>query len=152
MCCFRWPCAGSVAVGMFDVVSLRRRSVLRGCTFALQIHCGSCLSGCLFEAFCWNAHACVCSSVVLVGPVVQSACFDVFQQSTFRADSLPCHWERFHGDVARHTSCHCKVNPLRALGGSSRSRCGAARVLRSQSEPSAHFGRAESLWLSLCAL
>ena len=40
-----------------------------------------------------------------------------------------------------------KLNPLRALGGSDRSRCGAVHILRSQSEPSAHFGWVGSLSL-----
>ena len=44
--------------------------------------------------------------------------------------------------VARHLFAR-KVNPLRALGVSNRSRCGAAHILRLQSEPSAHFGRVE---------
>ena len=40
------------------------------------------------------------------------------------------------------------MNHLRTLGGSNRSRCGAAIMLRTQGEPSAHFGRVESpsLW------
>ena len=32
-------------------------------------------------------------------------------------------------------------------GGSSRSRCGAVRIFSTQGEPSARFGRVESLWL-----
>ena len=67
-------------------------------------------------------HASVCSSVVFVGPVVQSARFDVFQKALFAQIHDHFIGERFHGDVA-------------------------VRVLRSRSEPSAHFGRVESLSL-----
>ena len=35
------------------------------------------------------------------------------------------------------------MNPLRTLGGSNCSRCGAVHILRSQVKPSAHFGRVE---------
>ena len=41
--------------------------------------------------------------------------------------------------VARCTFGDCKVNPLRALGGSKRSRCGALHIFSTQSEPSARI-------------
>ena len=50
--------------------------------------------------------------------------------------------------AARCAFSKCKVNPLRALGGSNRSRCGTVRVLKMRGEASAHSGWVESpsLW------
>ena len=42
--------------------------------------------------------------------------------------------------MARRTFCEREANPLRTLGGTNRSRCGAVRVLSRRNEPSAHFG------------
>ena len=50
--------------------------------------------------------------------------------------------------MARCTFCEREVNPLRTLGGSDSSRCGAVRFLSMRSEPSAHIGWVESLSLS----
>ena len=49
--------------------------------------------------------------------------------------------------VARCEFCVVDASPRRALGGSGRSCCGAARILRSRSEPSPGFARVEPLLL-----
>ena len=49
--------------------------------------------------------------------------------------------------VARRAFCEREANPLRTLGGSNRSRCGAVRILSMRSEPSAHWWvESLSLW------
>ena len=55
----------------------------------------------VLRCFAWNAHASVCSSVVFVGPVVQSACFDLLLSKLVFA-RIHCHSirERFRGHVA----------------------------------------------------
>ena len=72
------------------------------------------------------ARASVCSSVVFVGPVLQSARFDLLQKDFSRA--LPL-------NVATRALRECKVNPLRTSGGSDRFPCGALRIFKMQVIP-----------------
>ena len=81
---------------------------------------------CVLKRLPWNARASVCSSVVFVGPVVQSARFDLLPQRTFRANSI--------GHVTPRTLHERRVN----FGWIESLWCDAHFI--THGEPSAHFG------------